>query len=47
MTVTKQFCISMLLGKYYGLGVLMALGAGALTFFVMFLFNLLNTKDFD
>lgn len=39
-----NLCVSMILGKLFGLTVLMAMGAAVLTFIAMFVFNLIENK---
>jgi hypothetical protein len=40
-------CISVILGKYFGLDVLMAVGGFLLTFFIMFFANILFPKKLE
>ena len=42
-----NFCISMMLGKYFGLDALMAAGGFLLTFFIMFCVNVLFPKKLE
>ena len=40
-----NLCVTMGLGKFYGLGVMMVIGGFILTFVIMFVVNLLGPKN--
>lgn len=45
MWFSVNLLVAMVLGKLYGLGVLVAVSGGVITLFLMFLFNVLFTHD--
>ncbi|MBB3167078.1 hypothetical protein FHS30_000254 [Simiduia aestuariiviva] len=42
-----NLCVSMVLGKFYGLSVLVAMGAGFATFIIMFLVNIVSPRKIN
>jgi len=42
-----NLCVSMILGKLYGLTVLLAMVSGVVTFLIMFLFNIISPRKLN